>query len=139
MAERNVLIYEHIREMYDDLGQIHLTIEELYEKGITDILIRGKGAIKFSIFVTKEQAIDIIDENFGSIIDEKIPGYKGVYGYFGASRSLMEKISPEDSQDLLAMFLTYEGTYWSINSGILEGMVVITNNFRDIKFSNIIS
>lgn len=136
---RNIAVYNSLNHMNQDLGQTHLTIRELKEKGITDILIRGEGKIKFSLLVTKSQAIDIINGDFTNIIEEKIPGFAGVYGYFGASRSLINDISPNENSDLFIIFVDFEGIFWSVNSGLYEGMVVVTSNFRGIEFNHIIS
>lgn len=138
--KQGIVTLGSLNEMFEIYDKFYLTDEELYNLKIKHVLIKGDNLIRFTILVDKDQAIDLINENYTSIITEKIEGYEGIYGFFGASKALVSNIRPENQkEDSLVMYLDYEGPYWSVNSGPYKGMVIITSNFRNIKFVNIMT
>lgn len=135
--KRSIEVYNSLNEMYEIHGKINLTSRELAEKGLSSILIKSEGFITFTILVEKAQAIDVINEDYSTLIQEHIKGFEGIYGYFGASKALVNHLKNPENPEKFVIYLDYKGPYWSINSGLREGGVIITGNFRGVKFKNI--
>lgn len=133
---REVVYYNNLNEMARDTGKVHFGIDELYHTKISHILVKSEGRLKFKLLVTKEQAIDVIRGDYGSLLETRIKDYKGVYGYFNVTPNRLKEIT-ENPEDKLVLHMEYEGAYISVNSGLYEGMVIITGNFPNLVFNDI--
>lgn len=138
-----VLTYDHFEDIIEDFGTSQVSTERLRELGIGHILMKNSGYMKFSLILTKKKLFDLFEKDFSSIVEERIPGFKGVYGYYGASPELLrtykelQEVGTDEA--IFTAVVEYEGPSLSVNSGPLVGMVIIDGNYSNINFKSIIS
>lgn len=133
-----IKVYDNLNEMVLEYGKPFLSKNELIGNNLNHILIRGNGRIKFSLLTDKAESVSIIEKDFRELMEEKINGYVGIYGIYGASSKLLDEMK-EFHPDKFITIMEYEGPYYAVNSGIYEGYVIITSNFQDIEFDTVSS
>jgi hypothetical protein len=134
-------IFESLNDVVNCYSLPHLNRENLAKFNVKHILIRDSGYLRFSLVIPKQNLFDMINKNFTKIVDEKIIGFKGVYGYLGVNSNLLTKIkeSKELDNKMYVVITEYEGPFFMVNSGPLTGMVIINENIQDINFKTISS
>jgi len=142
ISRNQVVIFGSLEDVMTKYGKIHLENEEMRELGISHILVRGDGYLRFVLIVDRAKMFSIISKEFDSVIEEKIPGFPGIYGYFGVNNALISKYkdlqSLKDSEEkMFTVVVEYEGPYYSINSGPFTGMILINSNYQSIKFKTV--
>lgn len=141
MINNQTLIFNSVEDLVDEFGYPFLTPGELRTRGINHILVRGSGYLEFSLVMERKDMFKLVEKDFTDIIEEKIKGFRGVYGFIGVSPGLLRSYKDikelEEKGKLYTVIVEYNGPCFIVNSGIYTGMVIITSNFSDIKFKSI--
>ena len=139
-----ILVVNSVDEVVARFGKPYLTPEELKASGYSHILVRGSGYLMFSMLLDRTQMFELVEKKFSNIIQERLEGYRGVYGYIGITVEMIDILKRtgeynEDGKKLYFLTVEYEGPHFIVNSGTLSGMVLINSNFQKINFKSIIN
>lgn len=141
-------VFNSINEVIDKYGAPQISLDRMKGYGLKHLLIRGSGYILFSLVTKRKGLFNLLNKDFRDFYKENVPGYKGVYGYLGVNDSLLDTLKghfeiedgteEEDSEGkTFVISVEYKGPHYIINSGRYGGMVVITENFREINVKTV--
>ena len=154
IAKNDVLVYNSLNDIVDTYGEPQVPLNRLKEMGITHILVRGGGYLRFSLVVKKSGLFNLLNKDFREFAKELVPGFRGVYGYLGVNDSILDVMKEhvelegtEENKDEVFQFkkqekafvviVDYNGPYYTVNSGRYGGMVIITENFQSLNVKTV--
>lgn len=142
MAGKNgVVTFNSLNDVINTYGVPYLDKERLDREGIKHVLIRDTGYLRFGLVMPKPRIFAMMNKDFTDIALERIEGMRGIYGYLGVNTKLIQSIKEVEEIDnkMYIVIAEYEGPFFTVNSGPLAGMIIITENIQNVNFKSITS